>query len=121
MLLYASSFQYLAHSIRCYMVYVVPEKILFKKWRKAMYEWRHMTTKERAELLLARRSRKYPKHSPPHFEYNDTYCFHLCAANFEHQNIIGATPQRLAHLSHFVFPKNIFSGGTLYPPAMGNA
>jgi hypothetical protein len=27
----------------------------------------------------------------------------------------------LTHLSHFVFPKNIFSGGTLYPPAMGNA
>ena len=64
-----------------------------------MYEWRHMTTIERAELLLARRSRKYPKHSPPHFEYNDTYCFHLCAANFEHQNIIGATPQRLEQFS----------------------
>jgi hypothetical protein len=39
-----------------------------------------------------------------------------CWASFD-----GEKSSVLAHLSHFVFPKNIFSGGTLYPPAMGNA
>ena len=64
-----------------------------------MYEWRNMTTKQRADLILARRMFNYPKHSPPHFDYEDTHCFHISAANFEHQKIIGASLQRIEQFS----------------------
>ncbi len=65
-----------------------------------MYIWRNMTTKQRVELILARKKHGYPMHSPPHFNYKDTHCFHISAANYKHQAIVGASLQRLEQFAH---------------------
>jgi hypothetical protein len=33
-----------------------------------MYDWRKMTQEERDEVSAVRRQRRFPKHSPPHFD-----------------------------------------------------
>ena len=59
-----------------------------------MYAWRNMTDEQRQEALRLRKARGYPMHSPPHLIGPGT--FHLTAANFEHQVILGRSLHRLA-------------------------
>lgn len=60
-----------------------------------MYLWRKLTPKQRAELLIERRARHRPWHSPPRFEGAEKTFFHLTAACFEHKPIIGSSFARL--------------------------
>jgi len=61
-----------------------------------MYEWRQMTPQQRAEILDLRRRSQSPWHSPPHYSEEGTHFYHLTAACYEHQPIIGMSPDRMA-------------------------
>ena len=58
-----------------------------------MYNWRKMTDEQRDEILTLRQGGGLPWHGPPCEK--DTNWYHLSAANFEHKNIIGITPERM--------------------------
>jgi putative transposase len=60
-----------------------------------MYDYRRMTTDERARVMEYRRLRKLPLHSPPHFTMGFTTQYLITAACFEHAAIIGENPDRL--------------------------
>jgi putative transposase len=60
-----------------------------------MYLWRKITPTQRADVLKARRLRRRPWHSPPHFAGTEHTDFHLSAACFEHAPLIGASLNRL--------------------------
>jgi putative transposase len=61
-----------------------------------MYEWRKMTFEQRERVLQGRRERKFPDHSPPHFDLDVPRLVHLTAACFEHRPILGFSPERMA-------------------------
>ena len=58
-----------------------------------MYNWRRMSPEQRDEVLAARQLAKQPWHGPPHA--CETGWFHLSAACFEHQPVIGASLDRM--------------------------
>lgn len=64
-----------------------------------MYDWRRMTEQQRGNALESRMVRGLPPHSPPHYETEGQQTFHLSAANFDHQAIIGATLSRMAEFT----------------------
>ena len=80
-----------------------------------MYLWRKLTPGQRAELLAERRARHRPWHGPPRFEGTETRLFHLTAAYFEHEPIIGASFARLEsftqslHLTVAAACKHVFA------------
>ena len=55
-----------------------------------------MSEAERLAVLRERSARDFPRHSPPHFEYEGEQTFIITAACFEHQPFIGKTAQRMA-------------------------
>ena len=59
------------------------------------YRWRKLTPKQRAELLVWRKARGHPWHSPPHRPNFGHLRFHVTAACFEHQPCIGRRPGRM--------------------------
>ena len=59
------------------------------------YLWRQLNEKQRAELLLWRRARGYPWHSPPHHPNFGHLRFLISASCFEHRYYIGHTTQRM--------------------------
>jgi putative transposase len=61
-----------------------------------MYEWRKMSDEERIQVLAERKSRRLPWHSPPHLEFTGFVTFIITAACYEHKNIIGKNPARMA-------------------------
>lgn len=61
-----------------------------------MYDWRKMSKDERAKILKERKTRKTAWHAPPHLEYKGSVCFIVTAACYEHQHIIGKSPERMA-------------------------
>ncbi|HEV7700413.1 MAG TPA: hypothetical protein VGO43_09315 [Pyrinomonadaceae bacterium] len=61
-----------------------------------MYYWRKLTDQQREEVLEYRQLQRYPWHAPPHFEYAGEQTFIITAACFEHQPIIGKTPERMS-------------------------
>jgi putative transposase len=61
-----------------------------------MYDYRGMTTEERARVMEYRRLRNLPLHSPPHWAMGFSQQYILSAACFEHAPIIGRYPERLA-------------------------
>jgi REP-associated tyrosine transposase len=62
------------------------------------YIWRQLTPEQRAELLAWRKKRGDPWHSPPHRPNFGHLHFHITAACFEHQPIIG---HRLGRMDDF--------------------
>jgi putative transposase len=80
-----------------------------------MYNWRKLTPEQRKEVFETRRALRRPWHSPPHRFTNQTRCFIVSAACFEHQPIIAATPERLDEFSERLLAtcdlhaKNIFA------------
>ncbi|KPL11736.1 hypothetical protein AMJ85_03185 [candidate division BRC1 bacterium SM23_51] len=60
-----------------------------------MYDWRKMTWEQREEALGHRRSKHFPWHSPPHQDRGEG-AYHVTAACYEHQPIIGVSPKRMA-------------------------
>jgi len=58
------------------------------------YNWRQMSDAQRVEVLRHRRLADQPWHAPPHGL--EKGWSHISAACYEHQPIIGATPERMA-------------------------
>jgi len=54
-----------------------------------------MTPEERKEALKIRKLRRYPWHSPPHL-ISETELYHVSAACYEHNPIIGQSLERMA-------------------------
>jgi len=61
-----------------------------------MYEWRKMTAEQRASILKLRKSQRRPWHSPPHLDLEDNLQYLVTAACYDHTDIIGKTPERMA-------------------------
>ena len=59
-----------------------------------MYAWRRMTTEQREHVLQWRKLRSRPWHTPPH-PLGGAGEFHLTAACYQHEPIIGHTPDRM--------------------------
>jgi len=60
-----------------------------------MYKWRKMTPEQQAKALAKRKARGYPWHGPPHC-ITEGNLFHVSAACYEHQPIIGESFERMA-------------------------
>jgi putative transposase len=64
-----------------------------------MYNWRKLTPEMRRETIRFRELRAMPLHSPPHSRTPGWNCYHLAAANYEHREIIGKDPARMARFT----------------------
>jgi len=60
-----------------------------------MYDWRKMTDMQRELAMKQRRHRGFPKHTPPHFDFEDEQQFLVIAACYEHAHIVGISPERM--------------------------
>jgi putative transposase len=60
-----------------------------------MYLWRRMTPKRREATLEERKRYPRPWHGPPHYA-SESNLYLLSAACYEHQPVIGVSPQRMA-------------------------
>lgn len=60
------------------------------------YRWWNLSRAEQTELLARRRQQHQPWHGPQHRLDDDRTRFHLTAACYEHQPLIGHSLQRLA-------------------------
>jgi putative transposase len=61
-----------------------------------MYLWRQMNDREREYAQNVRRSRSFPKHSPPHFDFGGERQYLITtAACYEHLHIIGSSFERM--------------------------
>jgi putative transposase len=60
-----------------------------------MYDYRKMTPSQRHEAVEYRRLRQRPWHSPPHWEFQGLLQFMISSTCYEHQRIIGVTPERM--------------------------
>ncbi|MCE5231117.1 hypothetical protein LLG95_16190 [bacterium] len=59
-----------------------------------MYEWRKLTPEIRAKIMVNRRIKRLPMHSPPH-EDRGVRNYHISAACYEHESYIGHSPERM--------------------------
>ncbi|NDJ21213.1 transposase [Nostoc sp. B(2019)] len=73
-----------------------------------MYEYRKLTTEQKAELVEYRLSQGYPPHSPPH-EVRDKQFYLLTVACYEHKCHIN-TASRRQQLLDIIFDKFCASG-----------
>lgn len=55
-----------------------------------------MSEADRKFVLKGRKIRRFPWHSPPHFEYDGELRFLITAACFEHEHIIGKSADRMS-------------------------
>ena len=60
-----------------------------------MYLWRKMNDVQREDALKYRRTRRFPKHSLPHFDFAGEHQFLISAACYEHAHIIGLSSERM--------------------------
>ncbi len=58
-----------------------------------MYNWRKMSPEMREEVLTKRKKTGTAWHGPPHF--NERHLYHVSAACYDHQSIVGETPDRM--------------------------
>ncbi len=63
--------------------------------KQIMYLWRKMNEKQREDALEYRRLRRFPKHAPPHFDFEGEHQYLVTAACYEHAHIIGKSPDRM--------------------------
>lgn len=61
-----------------------------------MYYWRSLTEDQRQKVLDNRRTQRFPKHSPPHFDFEGPNRYIITAACYEHKPIIGTSPLRMS-------------------------
>lgn len=66
---------------------------------KPQYLWRQLTPKQREELLVWRKERGYPRHSPPHRPNLSHLRFLISAACYEHSHYLGRNPERMEDFS----------------------
>jgi putative transposase len=62
---------------------------------RPMYLWRRMTPEQRQAALQERQRHPRPWHGPPHYA-GESGLYLITAACYEHQPVIGTSPQRLA-------------------------
>ncbi|MEN6626310.1 MAG: hypothetical protein ABFD69_08805 [Candidatus Sumerlaeia bacterium] len=60
-----------------------------------MYDWRKLTPEIRRRIMVNRRIKRLPMHSPPH-ENRGFRDYHNSAACYEHRHYIGHSPDRMA-------------------------
>jgi putative transposase len=60
-----------------------------------MYLWRKMNERQREDALKYRQLQRFPKHSPPHFDFKGEHQYIITAACYEHSHIIAKSPERL--------------------------
>jgi putative transposase len=60
-----------------------------------MYLWRKMSEKQREDALKYRQTRRFPKHAPPHFDFEGERQYLITAACYEHTHIVGKSPERM--------------------------
>jgi len=60
-----------------------------------MYEWRRMTAEQKSSILKLRQSQRRPWHSPPHLDLEANLQYLVTAACYEHEGIIGKSPNRM--------------------------
>ena len=63
--------------------------------RFTLYRWRKMTAQQRAEVLEERVRHGHPRHSVPHVKSDTTTYYMVTAACFEHEPVIGYSPDRM--------------------------
>lgn len=73
-----------------------------------MYEYRKLTSEQRADLVRQRLARGFPPHSPPHPITNQNL-YLLTATNYEHTKVM-FTDQRRKELLDLVFDHMISNG-----------
>lgn len=56
-----------------------------------------MSDKQREEALKYRQTQRFPKHSPPHFDYENERQYIITAACYEHAHIIGKSHERMTN------------------------
>lgn len=61
-----------------------------------------MTEPQRAEAIEHRRLLHRPLHGPPHFNERGRHRYHLIAANYQHQTIIGQSLDRMTGFSQIL-------------------
>jgi putative transposase len=61
-----------------------------------MHLWRQMNDREREYAAKIRYSRKFPKHSPPHFDEDGERQYLVTATCYEHAHIVGTSFDRMA-------------------------
>ncbi|MDQ3130976.1 MAG: transposase [Acidobacteriota bacterium] len=62
-----------------------------------MYLWRKMDEKQREDAMNYRRSRRFPKHCPPHFDFEGERQYLITPACYEHFHIVGKSPERMTY------------------------
>ena len=60
-----------------------------------MYLWRTMNEEQREDALRYRRLQHFPKHTPPHFDFEGERQYIITASCYEHAHIIGKSPERM--------------------------
>jgi putative transposase len=79
------------------------------------YFWRSLTEEQRTEALRYRKLRRFPKHSPPHFDSEIETTYILTAACFEHKPVMGKSIGRISAFENEVveifgkFCSNVFA------------
>ena len=76
---------------------------------KPRYLWRQLTPKQRDELLVWRKDRGQPWHSPPHWHNFGHLRFLISAACYEHHDYIGESPERMDAFSRDLL--EVFAAG----------
>ena len=61
-----------------------------------MYLWRKMSETQREDALAYRRLRRFPKHSPPHFDSDLEIQYLVSGTCYEHAHIIGKSAERMS-------------------------
>jgi len=61
-----------------------------------------MTEEERAQVVELRRRRRFPKHAPPHFDFEGEHQYLISAACYEHAHVIGKTAERMTECEEAV-------------------
>ncbi len=77
------------------------------------YRWRGISPEERERVLAARKQEGRAWHSPPHFSIDYPADFHITAACFEHQPIIGHSEERMEAFSKELLNTVIDSGNSI--------
>ncbi len=69
-----------------------------------MYNWRQMSSKQREDVLRMRKINRVPWHSPPHRD-GDSTRFHITAACYRHQPVIGFDRARMSNFESVLLEK----------------
>lgn len=73
-----------------------------------------MTPDERRSALAERQAKRFPRHSPPHLQFDGAPTFIITAACYEHKHIIGSDTARLAETEKALISLAEIAGALLY-------